>query len=188
MNKFDDEEFRRDPQSLNRYLYTQNNPVMLVDPSGYWVIQIGLNIFGGKILGGNLDFMLAIDNNLNIALINANSAGSSISPSAATSGFWNIGIQGSYSNALTIYDLIGKGTNIGGAIAISKLALGYDTSISTETGSITHNISLGIGGGIDSLPASFETHAFFGEVNIIDDRNLKDEFNSLGQWLMNLFQ
>ncbi|PRX24066.1 RHS repeat-associated protein [Orenia metallireducens] len=52
MKKFDDEEFRRDPQSLNRYLYTQNNPVMYTDPSGlysFWDDLIGgfWQAFGG---------------------------------------------------------------------------------------------------------------------------------------------
>ncbi|WP_308871117.1 RHS repeat-associated core domain-containing protein [Orenia metallireducens] len=56
MKKFDDEEFRRDPQFLNRYAYVQNNPVMYTDPSGRFTLSVAAYFIGKAIFYGTLGY------------------------------------------------------------------------------------------------------------------------------------
>lgn len=65
--------FENDPQSLNQYVYCENNPIMLVDPSGHfavpnWLIERGIDIAilvytGGSALVGYLAVKTFIKNN-----------------------------------------------------------------------------------------------------------------------------
>ncbi len=50
-----------EPLGSNLYIYCLNNPVMNVDPSGYWVFTFGVSIGGAIILGLNLFATLLID-------------------------------------------------------------------------------------------------------------------------------
>ncbi|AGB40343.1 RHS repeat-associated core domain protein [Halobacteroides halobius DSM 5150] len=172
----------------NWYVYCRNNPLKYVDPDGLWTMRLGFNAFYGRIAGGNLDFMFAVDDNWNLAFMYEKSAGTSISPSAATGGFFNLGLQGSFSaNADTVFDHEGTSINTGFGVGVTKFSGGYDTTISPKNGSITHNFSLGIGGDTTVLPASFETHTFVGKTHILWSKNLKEEAKNIGKKIKNFF-
>ena len=161
---------------INHYVYANNNPVMFVDPSGHYAVAIGANLFGGKIVGGNLDILFAVDTNWNIGfLINA-SAGTSISPSLA---YATGGVQTSFSTVNSIFDLEGESVTSGGNIGIGKVTGGYDVNISTEGKGITHNLSLGLGGDIGWLPATVEEHVFYGETRVVYNYNIKETYTNL---------
>ncbi len=56
-----------DPQSLNRYSYTRNNPTNLMDPSGKWNVP-GYRGFGGSGSGIDIGYLL----NISLGLVGAN--------------------------------------------------------------------------------------------------------------------
>ena len=58
----------QNPQALNRYSDTLNNPVRYVDPSGHWTasLSIGFQVFFGSGFGGSVAF--SFDGTGNIAL------------------------------------------------------------------------------------------------------------------------
>ncbi|MFO7772930.1 MAG: RHS repeat-associated core domain-containing protein [Dehalococcoidia bacterium] len=54
--------YATDSRTLNRYVYTANNPATYVDPSGLYRIIIGPRVSGGFWVGGELAFQLYYDN------------------------------------------------------------------------------------------------------------------------------
>jgi len=125
MKKFDDEEFRRDPQFLNRYAYVQNNPVMYTDPSGRFTWRVWLAI-GGAITGGIYNALFHVEHNkdwtyesLFYSFLRGAAAGSII---GFLSGLPQAWIDG----------LIGAFTGIAGKI-VSNARLEKETSVADVT-------------------------------------------------------
>jgi RHS repeat-associated protein len=95
------------PQSLNRYSYTQNNPLRWTDPSGHWTISIN---FGGELFagaGGRGQISIVIDGTGEIA------------GTLSGGGTGHVNIGGSFgptltiTNAPSVYDLQGRSVSLG---------------------------------------------------------------------------
>jgi len=106
------------PQSLNRYTYCLNNPLIYIDPSGYWTvgfdISYNVNILGAFFSGG---FTVTIDQSGDYALSAHIQGGGGASVSLFPSG---ITAQLQVTNAYSV-DQVSSGTTASVGWSVGKI-------------------------------------------------------------------
>ncbi|HYI10807.1 MAG TPA: RHS repeat-associated core domain-containing protein [Thermoanaerobaculia bacterium] len=152
------------PQSWNGYTYVRNSPVNNADPTGKFTISVGIS-FSSGLMGktSSVKFSLAIDDNLNIALLRSNMAGGAMTNlpqgGGAVVGEWNW-------RADTVHDLEDTGLTTGMAFRAGH-SVSADLGID-EQGVNSIEVGYGIGGG-------FDMHAGVQSTSILhDSRSLAD--------------
>jgi len=126
-----------DPQSLNRYTYARNNPIIYTDPTGHW---IWIAIIIGAVLGG----ASAAASGQPVwqgALMGA-AGGLMVGAGAAAFGFWGAVGGGMVAGA-------GNASATGGNIGFGAIAGG---------------LGAGLGYGLGSWASNWESGSFWGEL------------------------
>jgi len=72
------------PQALNRYTYTLNNPVRYTDPNGWWAIQLCVSREKALLFGGETTFSVAIDSSGNIGFFASGGIGGGAKAASGT--------------------------------------------------------------------------------------------------------
>ena len=150
-------------------MYCYNNPVVNIDPSGCIVVTFGVS--GSSYCGAGVQgsFYGAIDGHGNIANLGSYGfLGGTLSASAAlTVGIiWDID---------TVYELQGRGINLGANASIGILTGGADLLWGTESFlPVGIQVSVGIGAG-----SPFNIQGGFSQSEMIFGANMFDEFDVL---------
>ena len=167
--------FLSNPQHLNAYSYTVNNPLKYTDPNGEFEVHINLttNVGAGASGGNTWSFGFASDGSYGVSV--GWNAGAFIGADVSIGG--EIG----YSNAETWSDSVGKNVYLGGG---GKLLVGggADLNFSGEDGSYSGlDVGLGLG-----LSTPVYAGAGVGDSTVVIDRNIKQDLHNIIQGISNL--
>lgn len=153
------------PQELNRYSYVNNTPVGAGDPTGHWVLGIGITLSAalpGLPLGGgtvwSLSLGVIIDDKLNTAGYETHTSlpihtgdlpGPGIAlpiTKTAASLTGNVMVN---PEAVTIDDVAGKGASMGGTVARAGRAVSVDftPSLKADNSLGPKGVTVGFGAG-----------------------------------------
>jgi hypothetical protein len=168
------------PQLLNRYSYTTNNPLRYTDPTGHWVASVS---FGGTYswLGwtGAGSVGVTFDGNWNVAL-GVTVGGGGSTPGAGGAVGTTAGVS---LDAPDIYAFEGAGSQYGGSGGIG-VVLGGDVSVSKNSsggyykmGSIT--LAAGTKFTAPGIPA--EGHALVTGTKYLAHGNVRTAYNNFEQ-------
>ena len=95
------------PQNLNRYSYVLNNPLRYTDPTGWWTIGLGLNVFLGFIGNVSASKMIVIDFKGGARWVDCTELGVAIGASVSMSGIFQ------FTTADSVDDLLGTSRQLG---------------------------------------------------------------------------
>jgi uncharacterized protein RhaS with RHS repeats len=154
---------------INPFVYSENNPINLIDPYGLWTLAIDFSVTAGAGKGATAGHTYVIDSNLNIARIEH----------AGEGGYGGVGAgaaaQFQITNAPTVYDLAGGSMSMGGSLGAG--AHGTAEIVIMDNGYYGFNAGMAGGPG-----TPIELHGLYEISNVTWDKNL---FNVAFEWLKN---
>jgi len=147
-----------DGGDVNLYVYAQNDPVLLSDPSGLWTLSFGITISGGLGLGGGGGTFLNIGHDPSRGSFGGWSA--SLTGTAQAGAFAGTGVStqfvGQVTNANNVSQLEGSAL-----VAGKSAGVGVVGGVEYIQGAVYKGFGISGGFGIKSIPASpVSTYAF----------------------------
>jgi hypothetical protein len=148
---------------VNLYVYSANNPVLYIDPSGLWTFQLGVSTTGGGGGGGTygrgIVFVYSGESGFQFGTYDTYGAG----------GYGGAGgsatVDLTYSGNTNIHDLAGTAGTVGGSVTLGPMAgptVGAEVNIMQGTKPSYTVSPIGFGGG----PSPVEAHGFVTHTNI----------------------
>lgn len=117
-----------EPKDLNRYSYVRNNPYVAIDPTGKFVVYVGISSSMGAIVGGSVGTGFAISFSLNDGLqfgtydrVSAGAVSPTINPLSVEAGY--------SSKQKNLNEFAGKSKDVGLDMGLGSFSVGGGVSV-----------------------------------------------------------
>ena len=153
------------PQSMVQYIYTLNDPMMYVDLLGEFTLGVGVAVEAHIIsVSTDTTAMLVVDDYGKVAIVTTYAFGGSVGDTVAITPEFGAAIVAGATKADSVYDLVGDGGTVGGAIG--KYSLDVSTGRGQQGQSVT---GITVGKGSSTVLVEMHGKKNYTDVKVIYD-------------------